>query len=207
MWGSSTEYSNTSSSAGDMDNTFTDYWAGGASNDKVGASVSILPDLDGDGMAEVTVFQGGDGLLGLIWGDSGLEGAGEMDFDEDVDLYIDLGSSLIPTHVRQTQDISGDGVNEVILVINGSGSDQAFIFDLYGASGDLTKEDALVSFKSTTTDQGIGDLGHGFPMNPADLDGDGTYDLVMGDPTYEIDLDGDGTAEEKVGGLFFWYMD
>ena len=207
MWGSATEYSNTSSSPGDMDNTFTDYWTGGESNDKVGVAVSILPDLDGDGMAEVTVFQGGDGLLGLTWGSEDLAGIGEMDFDTDVDLYVDMGSSLTPTHVRQTHDLTGDGVNEVILVVNGSGSDQAFIFDLYGATGDLTTDDALVSFKSTGTDHGTGDLGHGFPMNPADLDGDGTYDLVMGDPSYEIDLDADGTAEENVGGLFFWYMD
>ncbi len=206
MWGSSTEYSNTSTSPGDMDNTFTDYWTGGESNDKVGASVSIIPDMDGDGMAEVAVFEGGDGRLGVTWGSADLEGAGEMDFDTDVDLYVDMGSSLIPTHVRLTEDISGDGVEEVILVVNGSGSDQAYIFDLYGATGDLTSDDALVSFKSTG-DNGVVDLGHGFPTTPADMDGDGTYDLVFGDPGYEVDLDGDGTAEEQVGALFFWYMD
>jgi hypothetical protein len=190
-----------------MDNTFTDYWAGGESNDKVGASVSILPDMDGDGMAEVTVFGGGDGLLGLAWGSADFEDAGEMDFDSDIDLYVDMGSSLIPTHIRQAEDLSGDGVPEVIMVVNGSGSDQSFIFDLYGATGDLTTDDALVSFKSTGTDHGIGDLGHGFATTPVDMTGDGTYDLVFGDPNYEIDLDGDGTDEEQVGALFFWYMD
>ena len=207
MWGSSSEYSTNSSSLGDLDNTFSDYWAGSESNDKVGGSVSIVSDLDSDGMAEIAIFQGGDGLLGLVWGNSDLDGAGEMDFDEDIDLYVDMGSSLIPTHIRQTEDITGDEVPEVILVVNGSGSDQAFIFDMYGATGDLTKDDALASFKSTNTDHGIGDLGHGFPTTPVDMSGDGTYDLVFGDPTYEIDLDGDGTAEEQVGGLFFWYMD
>lgn len=206
MWGSSTEYSASSTSLGDLDNTFTDYFAGEESNDKVGASVSILPDLDGDGMDEVVVFHGGDGYLGLAYGSSDLAGAGEMDFLTDMDTYVDLGSSLIPTHVRATEDVTGDGVNEVILVVNGSGSDQAFIMDLYGGGSEMTSEDALVSFKSTGTDHGTGDLGHGFPTTPADLDGDGTYDLVMGDPSYELDLDGDGTDDEQVGGLFFWYM-
>ncbi|MFT5584905.1 MAG: hypothetical protein ACI9VR_002493 [Cognaticolwellia sp.] len=207
MWGSATEYSNTSTSPGDLDNSFTDYWTGGESNDKVGASVSILPDMDGDGMDEIAIFAAGDGLLGLVWGSPDLNGAGELDFDEDIDLYVDMGSSLIPTHIRLAEDLSGDGVAEVIMVVNGSGSDQAFVFDLYGATGDLSTDDALVSFKSTGTDHGIGDLGHGFPTTPVDLTGDGTYDLVFGDPSYELDLDADGTAEEQVGGLFFWYMD
>ncbi|MED5371439.1 MAG: MopE-related protein [Myxococcota bacterium] len=204
-WGSSTEYS-TSSDTLDATDYFSDYWGGDEASAAVGASAHLVEDMDGDGLGEVTYFNGDTGALGFTFGSASLKGAGGMSFDDDTDLFIELGSSYAPSHVNYTADVTGDGNPELVIVANASGSDAAWVFDVVGASGDLTKDDALFSFANTASDHNTGDFGAGFSSTPQDFDGDGVLDLVFGDPAFGSDLDGDGEADDDVGGLFVWNL-
>jgi hypothetical protein len=148
-----------------------------------GRDVALLPDLDGDGRAEVVVaapsFLGGAGRVFVVFGKPDF---GKVDLDEPSASFYAIGSN-VPQELFFGQtlaaagDVDGDGLHDIIA--STATNDLYVIFGKAGG-GDVDL-DALGGggFKIVVTggNNGFSSVGGG-----SDINGDGRADLFVGAP-------------------------
>ena len=155
-------------------------------DDQLGQSVSIVPDIDGDGLDEVAVSAPKDdgevsvGRLYLMYG-GGLERGTRA--AEDADLIFPAQAHISSRFGGHgVGDLDGDGSGDVVISATGASVDGIEAAGQVGwfpgsalpAQGEVAFEDAAVVFLG---DQPSGYLS-GFPLL-GDIDGDGSLDLAL----------------------------
>lgn len=164
--------------------------AGNEPGDRYGHAVGLLPDIDGDGRAEVAVGAPHDDRGGTNAGRvevlSGRDGAVLWAYDGSP--WDQLGFS-----VRGVKDLSGDGHGELLVGapfadVGAFNSGSAFL--LSGVDGAV-----LRAFHGT----GIGDQLGNSVSAAGDVDGDGTPDLLLGLPGADVAGTDSGAAQVRSG--------
>jgi len=149
---------------------------GTASADLFGSDVAVVPDRDGDGLAELAVSApSADGSRGAVylWSGPVTAGGAAADADERID---GLAPGERFGEAVAGMDTDGDGLAELVV---GAPS-------VAGGRVDLVAPDGVRVQLSATGIAGIGTAFDG-----ADLDGDGWLDLVVGAP---VDADQRGAV-------------
>ena len=144
-------------------------------------AMSILPDIDGDGVADLLVgaYNAGDGGRAYLFYGGTLADAGLADADAVYD-GAEAGD-WAGYAVSAGGDVDADGYQDFwVTAANGGMSDYGTSHLILGpgsGSESLAAADAVVSFGSAEQVSGLGDVG---PRDPGDVDGDGYSDALMG---------------------------
>ena len=170
-------------------------FAGFAPDQDIGATLSGLGDLDGDGADEVATLGGStfDGAAGvyIVYGGAALPSRLELGQIERVGVRIAPGgpqsgtSGVTLRSVRALGDIDGDGLDDVGIAyeermpdpISGGAVGRDVTLVLYGRAGeriDLPAVDAPLE-----PGEGFRLFGDGSVSSVGDIDGDGTDDLAF----------------------------
>ena len=196
LWGTSSQYARTNSS---LDGTATTIYEGASAKNYIGATVGVLPDVDGDGDNELIFSDDDDGVLYYFPGSEDLEG-GYVDLD-DADAVMDYGETT--TAVVNIGDWDGDDVEDFALARGEDGYVMFFYSEEW--SGEVDLEDEM---DGAIENGGGGQyFGLGIAQTQMDLDGDGDIDLVAGDygAGYAPDTGDDtDTIDEGTGAMYMY---
>ncbi len=146
--------------------------------DRAGGALAALPDLDGDGLAELAVASpDGAGVTWLV------SGAGEEgDLDDAAWLRLEGDPDAWPGLAMVSLDLNGDGAADLALGApkdDRAGGSAGAVYVLYGPlqGGALSLEEAPLVLEGAES----GDMA-GYALAAGDLDGDGLTDLAVGAP-------------------------
>ncbi|MCB9761354.1 MAG: hypothetical protein H6739_16045 [Alphaproteobacteria bacterium] len=201
LWGQANHYNSSGS-------TFysTAEWVvtGADTYNRVGVMAAAIPDVNGDGFAELAYWHGDDGDAHLMFGSAGLRGGGTR-YDDEADIVLDLGTSYNPTMFRPMADWDGDGYPEWGVAIDGNGaSTPGRLFILNGFDlGEIDADDVTASIETTNDDNNTY-FGHAISHRVGDVDGNGYGDLVVGDPGYDGDVNGDSNDDANAGAVYLF---
>jgi len=166
---------------------------GEVSGDRAGGAISGAGDLDEDGFADLLIgasnydgASGDEGAVYLVYGPA----TGDIDLSlADVFLVGEAASDYAGCAISAAGDVSGDGVDDIIVGANqadsaGTNSGSAYVlFGPLSTSGDLSLADVHLSGEDAFDQAGLNVAGVG------DVDGDGIGDLMVGangaDGSYE----------------------
>jgi hypothetical protein len=154
-----------------------------ASSASVGRTVALLPDVNGDGRAEVVIgapsFLGGAGRLFVVFGKPDF---GKLDLDELNPGFYAIGPTLqqelfLGQTLAAAGDVDGDGLHDIIAGTGGSD-----VYVVFGKpDGADIDTDALgaggFKFVLAGGTGGYASVGGG-----GDVNGDGLADLLVGTP-------------------------
>ena len=170
-------------------------FAGFAPDQDIGATLSGLGDLDGDGADEVATLGGStfDGAAGvyIVYGGTALPSRPELGQIERVGVRVAPGgpesgtSGVTLRSVRALGDIDGDGLDDIGIAyeermpdpVSGGSVGRDVTLVLYGRAGeriDLPAVDAPLE-----SGEGFRLFGDGSVSSVGDIDGDGTDDLAF----------------------------
>ena len=167
-------------------------WFGVAANSRMGAAVTALPDLDGDGMSELGVaakFEAPNGHVHVYSGAT---------HQELFDLRVYDPSEVFGVSLSSAGDINGDGVPDIAV-----GSDR--FYNPSGHTGVARIFSGLDSHELQRFEpmSGTGRLGMSI-AGTGDVDGDGFDDFAVGAPAESLFLHQAGAAyvvSGKIQGL------
>ena len=168
-----------------------------------GARVAVVPDVDGDGLAElfVTHYQGGPQGEGALYRFSGLA-SGTVDLDTAEGVLVGEAPGDMASEVAGLGDIDGDGLGDLVVgAWDAAPGNMAHAGAAYLVLGPVTSTERL---SQPWTGEDIGGLA-GIAVAGADLDGDGREDMVVA--AQETDRAGDDSGavyllrEPEGGGL------
>ena len=202
LWGSSTRYSTSS-------NYFynsAEHVASAESEEGGGYAAGLLPDMDGDGSAELAWWVKDTGTLHLLSG-AGLKGGG-VHSTSDSFASVDFSANAVPSQIRSIGDWDDDGFAEWAISLDGasgSGAGEVVLFWGTGMAGDYDGQEEYLAYFKASSDDLSADFGDRIAPGGGDLDGDGRIDLVMSDSLWEGDMDGDGAGDEEVGAVYLFF--
>ncbi len=152
-------------------------------------SLTVLGDLDGDGLADKDdLDDDGDGISDLDEGNLDPDGDGvpnDRDIDSDGDGVLDQDEGL--------GDSDGDGIADMF--DTSSDEDQDGIPDIIEGVVDTDGDGESDAFDSDSDNDGISDQVEGI-LFPADSDDDGIDDQFDVDTTGGVDANGDGIDDQ-----------
>ncbi len=174
----------------------------GDNYERMGWICAAGPDQDGDGKAELWAYNHGTYKLYVIPGSSSLRSS-TQDADDIAAVSYEFGASDADPYVlRNMGDLNGDGIGDMGLGLEASGSTpgRLLVFDSGVFSGDLdATNDAMLDVEGENdTDLAVYNTYYAssLPQRPGDLNHDGADDFVVGDYGY-----GPATATTE-GALF-----
>ena len=185
IWGRSNEYS--VPMASDIESTATTILRGTSSTDYDAWSTQLGADRDGDGDAELWVYNADEALYvveGGISRRSAFEPATEA-----VTTFTWDASDPDAEMIRRAGDWDGDGIDDMFVFYeDASGSYGRSEMFPSSLTGTHLAADAILGNLAGNSDEDDGDNANvGFGMMPmaGDLDGDGDRDMAVGDPEYD----------------------
>jgi hypothetical protein len=180
LWGSPTRYSG----ARDIETVAT-VVAAGSSSGEVGWATQPGGDWDGDGDDELWLFTSGVGLYVIPGGSD--RRASFTPSSAALVTYAWDASDMDAESIRQVGDWTGDGVNEVLVFLEDTGSNTGvnWLYSSEVRSGTLDAEEHRIGDLTGSTDHTNGNAGYGIAPVPGDLDGDGDLDQLLGDPNFD----------------------
>lgn len=151
-------------------------WRGGP-GERLGASVAMVGDLDGDGLADFVCgasgANGGAGKLVVIFGDATKS---PMDLGGNLFAVRELGTAVAPAG-----DVNADGLADLLIGADGNGDGEVLV--LAGSSGNAL---STVLWRGRCAECLPGH-GYGSVVAPlGDLNGDGFADIGTGAPTLSV---------------------
>ncbi len=203
LWGQASQFSSGQS-------TFSSYAETVMTGDTqdsslVGTVSALLPDLNGDGYAEVASWGQKEGDLGILFGSPSMKGGGSTEIS-DSDIFINMNEGSSPTTLRPTGDFSGDGVDDWVLGIDSTSSSagRMYIFSGDMAAGEYNSNDAVAYIQTSSEDENAY-FGHAVPVYPGDADNDGKLDLLVGDYGWSGEINGDGSTHTNTGATYVFF--
>ncbi len=161
-------------------------WVGEAEGDQAGVGACALGDFNGDGLADFAVgapFAGdeyGQGKAYVILGRTGGWSAQNSLADADIMLVGEAGMALTGFSLAGTEDLNGDGFDDLAVGAHGTGSSTGKVFVvLGGASGQFGSVESLAAFPSFAG-EAAGDSAGFSVAGVGDTNGDGFGDLLIG---------------------------
>ena len=189
VWGQGTEYTNTT--ATDIEGTATVVVRGESSSEYDAWSTQLGEDWDGDGDAELWIYNSDEGLY-VVEGGSNMRSLIDPAASAAV-TYTWNASSPDAEMIRQAGDWDGDGIADMMVFIEDESGSYGLseMFPSSVTSGTIGELDGYIgSLTGATGDDGDNaDVGYGGCPVGGDVDGDGDTDLVTGDPDWG-DLNG-----------------
>ena len=159
--------------------------SGEDSNDVLGVSLALIPDVDGDGLAELLIgaFAGGESNEGeaLLFLSPMDDSFGREDADE---RYLGEAMNDLLHVVSAAGDVDGDGHHDLLLGAPGHGdSYQGAAYLILGANNPAaTIDSAYAVFEGSVAGGGLGTGLAGL----GDFDDDGYDDLMLGAPGVDV---------------------
>lgn len=183
-------------------------------DDRFGSAITLLPDLDGDGIDELAVGAPGDDDRGAVWV-LFMEAGGRVRDDQKIsDGRGDLDSNLrngdgfgsaLATVTPAQGDFNADGIADLLVGLPGRGGSGAVWMLYLDSTGRVINKQRI----SESHGEFRGDLDDGDRFGSAiavigDLDGDGVADLAVGAPG---DDDGrNGNPGDERGAVWILFM-
>jgi hypothetical protein len=185
LWGQSTQYSVPTATA--FNGTATAIIRGTSSSDYDAWATQLGEDWDGDGDAELWVYNADEALYVV-------EGGPTRRFmfepaNEAVVTYTWDSAEPDIEMLRMAGDWDGDGISDMFAFVEDeSGSyGRCELYPSSNTSGTWAASSAIIGNLTGGTDETAGDNGNvGFGMTPmpGDVDGDGDLDIAVGDPEF-----------------------
>ncbi len=172
----------------------------GSTGDQVGAAVSGIGDINGDGKADILVGAPGSGAVYVVYGKATTAEVLLSDVASGVGGFIivpEAAGDLSGMSIAAGGDFNRDGINDIIIGAPNNeegGVDAGAVYIVWGGINSIVNL-SLVS-EGIGGAKIVGDAGTLFGSSVAtlgDLNGDGTPDLLIGSP---------GAAHESVSVLF-----
>ena len=169
---------------GQIEATGTTVVAGAAEDDQVGLIATAVPDVDGDGDAELYLTHEGREQISFILGDADLR-YGTLSIPSDAAASFETGNDTEAIgRMSSIGDWTGDGIGDLAVAMfldTDNDNGELYLYENAAWSGNYDFDrDALVLLIG-------GDEGEtfstGMAVLPRDLNSDGLYDLLVGDPT------------------------
>lgn len=151
-------------------------WRGGP-GERLGASVGMVGDLDGDGLADfVCGAPGADSGAGKLLVIFGATTKGPMDLGGNVFAVSELGTSVAPAG-----DVNADGLADILVGAGGDGEGEVLVI-----AGSTENTLSTVLWRGRCAECLPGH-GYGSVVAPlGDLNGDGFADIGIGAPTLSV---------------------
>jgi hypothetical protein len=154
--------------------------AGTETSQGFGWTTQLGADWDGDGCAELWVYDADSALYAF----AGSPSRGTVTPSSALVTYTWSTSAGDASRLRLAGDFTGDGIGDMIAYLDGSSLGAMQLFGSERQSGTYDQAvDYSASIKGTTS-HGNGNIGFGAAPLGADIDGDGDWDYAAGDPEW-----------------------
>jgi hypothetical protein len=180
LWGRADEYVAISTS--DIEGSATAVAFGTTTGDHDAWSTQLGDDWDGDGDAELWIYNAAEALYVV-------EGGNNRHFIFDPSTaaavtYTWGAGSQDAEMIRRVGDWDGDGVSEMLVFLEDTTGEFGLseMFSSTVHSGTLTEDAGMIGSLTGTSDHENANVGYGMAPMGADLDSDGDSDMVIGDP-------------------------
>ncbi len=187
VWGQAIPYATTG--AADLESTASTLVRGSVASAGFAWATQLGEDWDGDGDAELWIYNDGDGLY-VVEGGPSLRSTFDVE-DTAAVSYIWASNATDAEMIRRTGDWDGDGVSDMMVFFEDStsGFGRSQLFPSSNRTGEYDEDDdsigSLVGSNNTDTEESNGNVGYGMSPLPGDVDGDGDLDIAVGDPEWE----------------------
>lgn len=193
LWGQPSRYSGTTAFSGVS--SIIGY--GETSSAGFGTASQFGPDLTGDGLPEIWVYNDATSLQAYAGGAHLRSGT----LDQDAPLISYEWDSTDIAVLRRGGDFSGDGIDDMFFSMPSQSLGAAGWISselcCYATTGMYAEGDFYGGYALGTADGPNGAFGYGMAPLGADADGDGDTDYFIGDPEKE------NTSEQTEGAAYF----